>query len=136
MTSPIGDVGSERVNPSYYNDLERKKSRQKSQVVTLHHAKTFAILKQISRYQAKHTYIYTPMALPAMKNKKTACGKYFSMNATGHMTEKLTLILRICRFNLNIRIEVHFFRASQHLHMSSVLSFNQCKQKKCTLIHK
>ena len=81
----------------------------------------------------------------------SVCGKYFPMNVTGHVTEKLTLIFRhlglyICRFSINIRIEVRFFalgnerirvackslkalRAPHELHVTCVLSFPNTNKK-------
>ena len=66
-----------------------------------------------SIHDAPKTYIgiYTPMAFACNEGYyKENCSKYFPMNAIGHAIEKLTDFLGvICRFNKNIRIEVHFF---------------------------
>ena len=80
------------------------------------------------------------------------------MKDTGHVTEKMTLVFFdflgvFHRFNINIRIEVHFFRlhwemkgqwsrvnlwealrTPQDLHETSVLSFPDANEKKCTSI--
>ena len=84
----------------------------------------------------------------AWKNR----GIYFPMKDTDHMTKKhwfFRFLEVICHLTINIRIEVHFLilhwemkghwsrvnlkeelRASQDLHMTSVLSFPNANKKK------
>ena len=71
------------------------------------------------------------------------CGKYFPMNATGHMTVKLTLIFFdilgvICRFSIIISFKdwsTFFCSGFSKINTQPVsFLFFKCKQTKCTSI--